>query len=293
MGQPSKVGAIMKDLYEAPLGRGQRATDIAIWMMVTVAVVAAVVALHTQQFWDPEHWKVLLNPDVLHLLYNGALKTLLVAVVSLGISILVAVQLGRWSFARRRLLRSVVVTYVELFRGLPLLLLIFFLYLGLPAVGVDISTFWALTLGVSLFTSANLADILRGGVEALGKGQREAAESLGLLDRQTYFLVLLPQAARIMLPSAVAQLVILVKETSLGFIIGYTELLRNGRSAVEFLGSSYAPAIYTGVALFYLVINAALTLLAHRAGRQPHARRRQSTPTSSTEGSNHEVQLQS
>ncbi|MBM9463405.1 amino acid ABC transporter permease [Aeromicrobium sp. YIM 150415] len=243
-----------------------------LWLLLAVGIVATVVALGSRDFWDPERWRILLDTDLLRLLGEGAIKTIWVGIVSLAISVVLAVALGRWGMSRHRPLRAAVAIYVELFRGLPLLLLIFFLYLGLPRLGLEISTFWALTVGISLFTSANLAEILRGGIDALGRGQREAAESLGMSERDSFFRVLLPQATRMMLPSAIAQLVILVKETSLGFVIGYTELLRNGRSAVEFLGSAYAPAIYVAVALFYLAINVSLTLLARRLARRPRVK---------------------
>ena len=263
----------MNTLYEAPLTSKQRIINLAIWGIALVAIIVLIVSLGNQDFWAAERWTILANPDLLTLLVEGALKTIWVAIVSLIFSLLAAVIIARAAFSRHRWVRYATVTYVEVFRGLPLLLLIFFLYLGLPAVGLPISTFWALCIGIALFTSANLAEIIRGGIDSLGIGQREAAESLGISETAVFTRILLPQAARNMLPAGIAQLVILVKETSLGFIIGYTELLRNGRSAVEFLGSDYAPAIYVLVAVIFIIINFSLTMLSHRIARRKKPRR--------------------
>lgn len=258
----------MNTLYEAPLTPRQRVLDKAIWAVAALAAIGVVLALGAQNFWHPERWAIVFNVDLLTLLLRGALQTLWVAAVSLAMSLIAAVVLARAAYSRHRWVRYCTVAYVEIFRGLPLLLLIFFLYLGLPALGISISTFWALCIGITLFTSANLAEILRGGIAALGFGQREAAESLGMSENAVFIRVLLPQAARNMLPAGIAQLVILVKETSLGFIIGYTELLRNGRTAVEYLGSGYAPAVYLLVAIVFIIINLSLTVLSNRLGQQ-------------------------
>ena len=138
--------------------------------------------------------------------------------------------------SRRRWLSLPAGAWVELFRGLPLLLLILFIFLGLPAAGVTVSTFWALVAGLTLYNSAVLGEIFRAGILSLPKGQTEAAYSIGLRRGQTLRLILIPQAVRRMLPALISQLVTLLKDTSLGFVIAYAELLRTGRNAVEFLG---------------------------------------------------------
>ncbi|MGO1183603.1 MAG: amino acid ABC transporter permease [Micrococcaceae bacterium] len=273
----------MKNLHEAPLTDRQRWVDKSIWAIAVVGLALVVILLGQQNFWHPDRWLILFNTDLLLLLLDGAVKTLWVAVVSLAISLVVAVIIARANYSRFRWVRYCTIGYVEVFRGLPLLLLIFFLYLGLPALGVPISTFWALCVGIALFTSANLAEILRGGVDSLGFGQREAAESLGMSENSVFIRVLLPQATRNMLPAGIAQLVILVKETSLGFIIGYTELLRNGRTAVEYLGSGFAPAVYLLVAVIFIAINLGLTILARRVGREKQLPKVQRTSPTATE----------
>jgi glutamate transport system permease protein len=180
---------------------------------------------------------------------------------------------GVWGLPRARLSRRAwgarpAGAWVELFRGLPLLLLILFLFLALPAVGVTISVFWALVAGLTLYNSAVLGEIFRAGILSLPKGQTEAAYAIGLRRGQTLRLILVPQAVRRMLPALISQLVTLLKDTSLGFVIGYAELLRNGRTAVEFLGGRYSIPIYTAIAVVYIAVNASLSFLARWLDRR-------------------------
>jgi glutamate transport system permease protein len=144
----------------------------------------------------------------------------------------------------------------------PLLLLILFLFLGLPALGVTVSTFWALVGALTLYNSAVIGEIFRAGILSLPRGQTEAAYAIGLRRMQTLRIILLPQAVRRMLPALISQLVTLLKDTSLGFVIGYEELLRRGRSAVEFLGGRYSIAVYTGIAILYILVNMSVSQFA-------------------------------
>jgi len=161
--------------------------------------------------------------------------------------------------------------WIEVFRSVPLLLLIFFIYLGAPAMGINVPTFWSLVIGLALYNSAVVADIIRAGVLSLPKGQREAGYAVGLSHIQTLVVILIPQAVRQMLPALISQMVTVLKETALGFIIGYTELLRNGRIAVEYLGGDYAIPVYTGVAVIYVSICLLLSLLATQVSRSTAA----------------------
>jgi glutamate transport system permease protein len=188
--------------------------------------------------------------------------------LSMAVGALLAV--GRLS--QRAWLSRPVGAWVELFRGVPLLLLILFVFLGLPAVGVTVSTFWALVGGLTLYNGAVLGEIFRAGILSLPKGQTEAAYAIGLRRGQALRLVLLPQAVRLMLPALVSQLVTLLKDTSLGFVIGYAELLRSGRNAVGFLGGRYSIPIYTAIAVVYIAVNGSLAFLARRLDRRTRHR---------------------
>jgi glutamate transport system permease protein len=222
--------------------------------------------------FEAELWRVLTRGDLQRLLARGLAATLRAALLAMALSMAVGALLAVGRLSRRRWLARPVGAWVELFRGLPLLLLILFVFLGLPALGVTVSTFWALVVGLTLYNSAVIGEIFRAGILSLPKGQTEAAYAIGLRRGQTLRTILLPQAIRRMLPALVSQLVTLLKDTSLGFVIGYAELLRSGRTAVEFLGGKYSIPIYTAMAVLYIAVNGSLSFLARWLDRSTRRR---------------------
>ena len=214
-----------------------------------------------------EIWGVLANPDLQTLLLKGLATTVQMAATSLVLALAGGVVLAVARLSHRGWVRSISRIWVEVFRGLPLLLLIFFVFLGPPAFGINVPAFWAMVISISIFNSAVISEIIRAGILSLPKGQSEAGYAIGLSRMATLRLILIPQGVRIVLPSLVAQLVIILKETSLGFVIGFEELLRSGRIAVEFLGGQHAIPVYTAIAVFYLLTNMALAWSAKRIER--------------------------
>jgi len=258
-------------LYDVAGPRGRRRILIgSVAGLVLVALVVGVVVarLAAKDVFEAERWRVLARGDLLELLGRGLVATLRAALVAMVLAMAVGGLLAVGRLSRRRWLAAPAGAWVELFRGLPLLLMILFLFLGLPAVGITISVFWALVAGLTLYNSAVLGEIFRAGILSLPKGQTEAAYAIGLRRGQTLRLILVPQAVRRMLPALISQLVTLLKDTSLGFVIGYAELLRNGRTAVEFLGGRYSIPIYTAIAVVYIAVNASLSFLARWLDRR-------------------------
>jgi glutamate transport system permease protein len=258
-------------LYDVAGPRGRRRILIgSVAGLVLVALVVGVVVarLAAKDVFEAERWRVLTRSDLLELLGRGLVATLRAALVAMVLAMAVGGLLAVGRLSRRRWLAAPAGAWVELFRGLPLLLVILFLFLGLPAAGVTISTFWALVGGLTLYNSAVLGEIFRAGVLSLPKGQTEAASAIGLRRGQTLRLILIPQAVRRMLPALISQLVTLLKDTSLGFVIAYAELLRTGRNAVEFLGGPYSIPVYTAIAVVYITVNASLSFLARWLDRR-------------------------
>jgi glutamate transport system permease protein len=163
---------------------------------------------------------------------------------------------------------------VEFFRAVPLLILIFILYFGASrSLGITLSTFWALVLGLMLYNGSVLAEIFRAGVNSLPRGQTEAAYSIGMRKTQVMVHVLLPQALRAMLPTIISQLVVTLKDTALGFIILYPELLYQART----LGSQIqlgAPILQVAlvVAVIYIAMCLLLSALANYLERRTRRR---------------------
>jgi glutamate transport system permease protein len=252
-------------LYDVagPRSRRRILAGSVVGLLVIAAILGLAVArLAAKGAFEADLWQVLTQNDVQRLLGRGLAATLRAALLAMALSMLVGALLAVGRLSRRSWLAGLAGGWVELFRGLPLLLMILFVFLGLPALGVTVSTFWALVAGLTLYNSAVLGEIFRAGILSLPKGQTEAAYAIGLRQGQTLRIILLPQAIRRMLPALVSQLVTLLKDTSLGFVIGYTELLRNGRTAVEFLGGKYSIPIYTAIAVIYIAVNGSLSLLA-------------------------------
>jgi glutamate transport system permease protein len=141
--------------------------------------------------------------------------------------------------------------------------MIFFLFYAAPQAGVQLGVFWSLVVGLTLYNGSVLAEVIRAGVQSVPRGQREAAFTLGLRKNQVMRTVLLPQAVRAMLPAIVSQLVVLLKDTALGFLITYQELLFEARylgSLAEFGRPIIPTALVIGV--IYISLCVALSLLA-------------------------------
>ncbi|WP_321922435.1 amino acid ABC transporter permease [Paraburkholderia guartelaensis] len=170
-------------------------------------------------------------------------------------------------------LRRIAVLYVELFQGTPLLMQLFLAFFGLPLVGIEVSPWLAATVTLTLYTSAYLADIWRGCVEAVPRGQWSAAASLGMTWPQQLRYVVWPQAWKIAVPPTVGFLVQVVKSTALTSIIGLTELTKTGTMITNAVFRPFP--IYAMVALLYFAMCFPLTWYARvLEGRYQRARHR-------------------
>lgn len=222
---------------------------------------------------DASRWQPLTDPAVLRFLLGGLANTLKAALTAMALALMAGLLMALGRMSRSVVIRNLAGTYVEFFRAVPLLLLILFAGLGLPRYGLDWGPFWFLVAALVAYNSAVLAEIFRAGILSLDRGQSEAASAVGLTYWQSMMIVLVPQAVRRMVPSIVAQLVTLLKDTSLGFVITYEELLRRSRSTGEFFANPLQTLVV--VALMYLIVNFALGRLAAwleaRQRRRPRA----------------------
>jgi glutamate transport system permease protein len=258
-----------------PKARARIRTGTVIGALVVLAVIAFVlVRLNRNGQLDPQRWAVLFDPNsgVPQALGNALVATLKVAAVGMVFATLLGLLLAVGRLSDHRWVRLPVTTVVEFFRAIPLLVVIFALYFVLPGLGIRLSAYAALTTGLVLYNMAVLSEIFRAGILSVDRGQQEAAYGLGLRKSQVMRLVLLPQAVRRMLPVLIAQLVVLLKDSSLGFIIGYFELLRQARSLVEFFtprfGNQYTFQLYVAAGLIYILINVLLSQLAKLVERR-------------------------
>ncbi len=201
-------------------------------------------------------------------LLRGALSTVVMSLGVIVVGTALGVLLGILRFVPWRWLAESLGWLVELVRAVPLLLLLFFIFFGLPALGVKIPTYPAAVLAMSLWMMVNTAEVVRGGIQSIPKGQFEAARSVGLGWLAMMRYVIFPQAVRRMLPSFVGLCTILVKDTSLAAIIGVFELTRAAQETIERTFRSFE--IYLVAAAIYFVICFPLTQLAQRAEARLH-----------------------
>ena len=262
-------------LYDAPGPQARRRVLIGsvVGGLVLVAVVAVIIQRleETGQFRSV-FWEPFTRAGVQRILLRGLGATLRAAGVALVLAVLLGLVLAAGRLSERWALRQLSGVFVEFFRALPLVLLIFFAFLGLPELGIEIGAFGALVIGLTLYNGSVLAEIFRAGINAVPRGQREAAYSLGLRKTAVTRLILVPQAVRIMLPTIISQLVVLLKDSALGFIVAYPELLRSGRRIYTNIGNVIPTAIV--IAAIYIVINLALSAVATAIERRQRVGRR-------------------
>ena len=262
-------------LYDAPGPRARR--RVLIGSVISAFVLAALVVAilrrleETGQFREI-FWEPFTRAGVQRILFRGLGATLRASAVALVLALLLGVILATGRLSERSWLRRGSGTFIEFFRALPLVLLIFFAFLGLPRLGIDISAFGALVIGLTLYNGSVFAEIFRAGINAVPKGQSEAAYSIGLRKGAVMRIVLVPQSVRIMLPAIVSQMVVLLKDSALGFIVAYPELLRSGRRIYTNIGNVIPTAIV--IAAIYITINLALTGVATALERRQRRGRR-------------------
>jgi polar amino acid transport system permease protein len=193
---------------------------------------------------------------------GGIALTLYLAVVALILSFLGGLLLGLMSVSHNRVLKYSSLTIVNIIRGMPLLMVIFWMYFLLPALlGHTVNESWTVIMALTLFTSAYMSQIVKAGVESIPREQTEAALSTGLHPWQAMIYIVLPQGLRNMIPSFVNQFVSMIKDTSLAFIVGVSELTHVA-TQINNRTINYPTEIFIFIAMIYFVICYAFTSLS-------------------------------
>lgn len=194
-----------------------------------------------------------------HLL-PGIPWTLLISFGGLAIGFIIGIIFGLMRISPLRWMRWVAVVYIEVFRGTPILVQVLFIFYGLPQLlGGPINALTAGIAAIAVNSGAYISEIVRGGVQSIERGQREAALSLGLSRRQSFRYIIWPQALRRMVPPLGNQAIISIKDTSLFSVIGVGELVRQGQ--IYIATTFTAMEVYFMVALLYLAITWTLSIL--------------------------------
>jgi len=199
---------------------------------------------------------------------GGLSMSIIMAVISISLSFLIGLVVGVGRTSENRAIKVPCMFYIELIRGNPLIMVIFWVYFFLPPIlKIQLDVFWSATLAMTIFFGAYIAEIVRGGIENIPKGQVEAAISTGLGYFQTMRKIILPQALKQMLPALVGMFIAAFKDTSLAYIIGVMELTTAAYSINNRL-MLYPFEIYTTIAVFYFICCYLMSLYARRLERK-------------------------
>jgi len=255
-------------LFDAP-GPRTRARH-RLYTAISSVILAGIVGLVIWQLWRKDqfaykYWEPFVTPNIVELLVKGLGKTLLAAVVAIAGALVWGVVFGVAKLSEHRVIRWPAWTVVEFFRAVPLLMLIIstWFFIG-PEPGPH--AYWALVIGLVLYNGAVFAEIFRAGINAVDRGQSEAAYALGMRKTMVMRLILIPQAVKIMLPAFISQTIVALKDTSLGYAILAPGLTYEGKIIFGTFRNTIQTAVV--IAAIYIVVNLVLSWLATKAQRR-------------------------
>jgi glutamate transport system permease protein len=251
-------------LYDAPGPR--TVARHRVYAVVTVVALVALVALIVWKLKDANQldsgkWEVFVTPDYMRvILVDGLLKTLEMAFFAIIFAVVFGVVFGVGKLSEHRWIRWPSWLVVEFFRAAPVLLLMIFVFYWASVGGGPLSSFWCVVLALTLYNGSVLAEVFRAGINAVPRGQVEAAYALGMRKGQVMNAIQLPQAVKIMLPALISQCVVALKDTSLGYAILAPGLTAVGKPIyLEFFNQVPVAIVLTAL---YITCNLLLTALA-------------------------------
>lgn len=265
------VKPIRDALYEAPGPKTRRAIGFATALAAVIVLLGIVFII--RQFYitdqlNPKYWEFFGRLSTWKFLGAGFLGTVKSAMVAAVLALVGGLLLMWGRLSRFALLRFAARAVTEFFRGVPSLLFVYFFFIVMPTIGVKMDSFWMITLPAAMSAAGACAEVFRAGVNAVPAGQVEAAKSLGMGKTKTMMLIQLPQAIRFVVPTLISQLVIVVKDTTLAYVVSYADLLQNGRVLIA--NYDALVSVYLVVAVIYILlnylINKASVAIANRTG---------------------------
>ncbi|SMQ70347.1 amino acid ABC transporter membrane protein 2, PAAT family [Plantibacter sp. VKM Ac-1784] len=264
------------------------------WIGVaTVLVVAGILAfvvfrfIETGQF-TASKWKLFTFPRVWEQILQATGATLSAFAVAAVCSVVLGLVLAIGRLSDHKVINVPFTIFIEFFRAVPVLILMMLMYYGLPPLGFTFVTpFVAVAIALTLYNGAVFSEIFRAGIESLPKGQGEAAYAIGLRKSAVLRLILFPQAIRAMLPVIIAQLVVALKDTALGFLITYQELLYLAKQfgSQALYGSPIIPSIIVMGSIYIvlcLILSGVAKIVEVRTRRSPRTPKEQAVTEDTT-----------
>ena len=252
-------------LYEAPGPKARR--RIRIFTALSLLALAVLLAMMIRQFaitgqFAARYWSFFAKAMTWRFLGQGLLTTLKAALTGALIAFALGFLLMRGRLRGNPLLCSLSTALIEFTRGVPTLLFIYFFFLVVPQTGWKLSAFWKITLPCAISACGVVAEALRSGVNAVPKGQTEAALSLGLTQTRLFYKVVFPQAIRYVIPSLIVELVIVLKDTTFAYVVTCDDLMQNAKVLISNYDAMLS--VYLVVAVIYILINYLLNRLSDR-----------------------------
>lgn len=254
---------VQEVLYEEPGPKAKR--QIRVWTALSLIALAVLVWRIIDQFaengqLDAKYWSFFLRHTTWRFIGEGLLGTVEAAVLAGVIAFVLGFLLMRGRISEHKVLQQVCMALIEFTRGVPTLLFIYFFFLVVPKTGIQMGALWKISLPVAISACGVVAEVLRSGVNGVPKGQKEAAMSLGMRDRHVFYKVIFPQAFRYVIPSLISEIVIVVKDTTLAYVVSFPDLMQNAKVLISNYDAMLQ--IYLVVAIIYILINYGLNKIA-------------------------------
>ena len=242
------------------------------YTIISIVALVALVAFAVWRLYDKDQleyalWEPFVTPKYLDfILVDGLIETLKMAFFSIVFAVVIGLVLGIGKLSDHGWIRWPAWLFVEFFRAAPVLLLMVFAFYLLSIGSGPLSPFWCVVIALTLYNGSVLAEVFRAGINAVPRGQSEAAYAIGMRKSQVMTTVLLPQGVKIMLPSIISQMVVALKDTSLGYYILAPGLTAVGKPIyLEFRNQVPTAIVITAL---YVIVNLILTWIATRVQKR-------------------------
>ena len=259
----------MAYLYEAPGPRTKRLINI--FTVISAALFAVVVAAVIYRFYSKgqlagKYWSFFLKFTTWKFLISGLFGTIKASVFAGTLAFLAGMFLMMGRLSRFKALNAVSMALIEFTRGVPTLLFIYFFFLVVPQLGINMPSVLKIVLPVAISAAGVVAEVLRTGVNAVPKGQREAALSLGMREFTAFIGIVFPQGFRIVIPSLISEIVIVIKDTTYAYVVSYPDLMQNSKVLISNYDAMLS--VYLVTAVIYILINYLINRISERTAKK-------------------------
>lgn len=253
----SAVNTSIRDvLYEPPGPKAHKRITVA--TAISLVALAVLVIIVIRQFYisgqlNAKYWSFFTKATTWRFLGHGLAGTLGVALAAGAVAFAAGLLLMLGRISTIRPVRGISTALIEFSRGVPTLLFIYFFFLVAPQFGLKLPAFWKISAPVAISAAGVVAEVLRSGVNAVPKGQTEAALSLGMRNGSVFFKIVFPQAFRYVIPALISEIVIVLKDTTFAYVVNYSDLMQNAKVLI----SNYDAllSVYLVTAVIYILIN--------------------------------------